>query len=107
MLDSPRVEDVFASLRARYDIILLDAPPLVPVADAAALVPLSDAVLLVVMAGKTPRPHLTRARELCLGMGGRILGLVVGNAREAAPDYYHPRNYYDYGYGRTSRGDGA
>ncbi len=106
VLDSPNVEQVLASLRARYDIILLDAPPLVPVADAAALVPLSDGVLLVVMAGKTPRPHLTRARELCLGMGGRILGLVVGNAREAAPDYYNPRYYNDYGYGRTHRGDG-
>jgi capsular exopolysaccharide synthesis family protein len=107
VLDSPRVEAAFDSFRQHYDIILLDAPPLVPVADAATLVPLSDAVLLVVMAGKTPRPHLNRARELCLGMGGRIMGLVVGNAREAAPDYYHPHYYYDYGHGRTQRGNGS
>lgn len=104
VLDSPRLEPILDELRGRYDLLLLDAPPLVPVADAATLVPLSDGVLLVVMAGKTPRPHLTRARELCLGMGGRILGLVVGNAREAAPDYYHPRYYYDYGYARTAKG---
>jgi capsular exopolysaccharide synthesis family protein len=97
ILNSPQLEPTMESLRARYDIIFMDAPPLVPVADASALVPLSDGVLFVVMAGKTPRPHLARARELCLGMGGNILGLVVGNAREAAPDYYQPRYYYEYG----------
>lgn len=97
ILNSPQLEPTMESLRARYDLIYMDAPPLVPVADASALVPLSDGVLFVVMAGKTPKPHLSRARELCLGMGGNILGLVVGNAQEAAPDYYHPRYYYEYG----------
>jgi len=97
ILHSPQLEATMESLRSRYDLIMMDGPPLVPVADASALVPLSDGVLFVVMAGKTPKPHLERARELCLGMGGNILGLVVGNAREAAPDYYNPRYYYEYG----------
>ena len=66
------------------------------VADASGLIPLSDGILLVVMAGKTPRPLLSRARELCLGMGGRILGLVVGNAEEAAPEAYGYGSYYSY-----------
>jgi capsular exopolysaccharide synthesis family protein len=104
VLDSPRLDSVVETLRERYDLVLLDAPPLVPVADASILVPLSDGVLLVVMAGKTPKPHLARARELCLGMGGNILGLVVGNAREAAPDYYHPKYYYEYGNARAREG---
>ncbi len=101
LLDSPALDATVAEIRERYDIIFLDTPPLVPVADAAGLVPLSDGILLVVMAGKTPRPHLRRARELCLGMGGNILGLVVGNAREAAPDYYNSPYYHEYGYGHT------
>ncbi len=96
VLDSPQLDPLMDTLRARYDLVLMDAPPLGPVADAATLVPLSDGVLLVVMAGKTPKPHLAHARELCLGMGGNIIGLVVGNAREASPDYYHPKYYYDY-----------
>ncbi len=105
ILDSARTGPTLDLLRSRYDLILLDTPPLVPVADAAGLIPLADGVLLVVMAGKTTKPHLEKARELCLGMGGNILGLVVGNAREAAPDYYHPRYYYDYGYHRGSGDD--
>ena len=100
ILDSPLLPEIQNTLRARYDLILLDTPPLVPVADAASLIPYADGVLLVVMAGKTTKPHLEKARELCLGMGGNLIGLVVGNAREAAPDYYSPRYYYDYGYHR-------
>lgn len=102
ILDSPLLPSIQETLRSRYDLILLDTPPLVPVADAASLIPYSDGVLLVVMAGKTTKPHLEKARELCLGMGGNLLGLVVGNAREAAPDYYNPQTYYDYGYHRGS-----
>lgn len=104
LLDSPLLLKAIEGLKSRYDLVLLDTPPLVPVADAAALVPLSDGVLIVVMAGKTPRTLLARARELCLGMGGRILGLVVGNAEEASPDTYGYR-YYDsyYGSRKSSR----
>ena len=43
--------------------------------------------LLVVMAGRSSKTHLNRARELCLGMEANILGLIVGNIQEAAPDY--------------------
>lgn len=96
MLDSPQLVEAIDRLRAKYDLILLDTPPLVPVADASGLIPLADGVLLVVMAGKTPGPLLARARELCLGMGGKVLGLVVSNAEEAAPDTYGYRHYHSY-----------
>jgi capsular exopolysaccharide synthesis family protein len=103
LLDSPQIGTAMDRLRERYDLILLDTPPLVPVADASGLIPLADGVLLVVMAGKTPRPLLARSRELCLGMGGRILGLVVGNAEEASPDSYNYRYYYSYAGAGTRR----
>ena len=74
--------------------MILDVPPLVPVADAATLIPQSDGILLVVMAGFSTKHHLARAREICLGMEGNILGLVVGNIQEAAPDYLD-RSYYE------------
>lgn len=96
LLDSPRLHSMLATLREQYDLILIDSPPIVPVADTAALVPLVDGVLMVVMAGKTPRPLLGKARELVLGMGGKILGLVVGNAQEASPDTYRDSYYYSY-----------
>jgi Mrp family chromosome partitioning ATPase len=96
LLDSPLLGKAIETFRERYDLVLLDTPPLVPVADASGLIPLADGILLVVMSGKTPRPLLARARELCLGMGGHILGLVVGNAEEANPDSYGKGYYQAY-----------
>jgi capsular exopolysaccharide synthesis family protein len=87
LLHSPQLLEVFQSLRASYDLIVLDSPPLIPVADATALIPHTDAVILAVMAGVTTKHHFTRARELCLGLGANILGIVVGNVQEAAPEY--------------------
>jgi capsular exopolysaccharide synthesis family protein len=94
LLSAPDLTPLFDVLRERYDLILLDVPALLPVADAVTLIPFCDGVVLVVMAGKTTRPHLTRTREIVMGMGARILGIVIGNIKEAAPEYFDPSYYY-------------
>lgn len=88
--------EMFSFLRKKYDLILVDAPALLPVADATAILPLVDGVILMGMAGKTRRPQLARAREICLGMEANILGLIVGNLQEAIPEY--GGGAYGYGY---------
>jgi Mrp family chromosome partitioning ATPase len=94
--DSTMLQAMFEQLRDRYDLVLIDSPALIPVADATALIPLSDGVVLASMAGLTTKHHLARARDLVLGMGGRILGLVVGNVQEAAPEYLDAGYYHGY-----------
>lgn len=94
LLSAPDLTPILDSLRERYDLVLLDVPALLPVADAVTLIPYCDGVVLVVMAGKTSRPHLTRTREICVGMGAKILGVVIGNIKEAAPEYFDPSYYY-------------
>jgi len=103
LLNTPKLLHEFRTLRDRYDLILLDVPAVIPVADTSRLIPLSDGVVLVVMAGKSTKPQLSRARELCLGMGANLLGLVVGNVQEALPDYLDTSYYYGY---RPSAGEG-
>jgi capsular exopolysaccharide synthesis family protein len=93
--DSKELAKIFQALRERYDLVLLDLPALVPVPDAASLLPHTDGVILVVMAGLTTKHHLTAARELCLGVGANILGFVVSNIQEAAPEYLDV-SYYQY-----------
>ena len=95
LLNSEQLSDALDSFREKYDLVILDVPPLIPVADAATLIPHSDGILLVVMAGLSSKHHLARAREIVLGMEGNIIGLVVGNIQEAAPDYLD-RSYYHY-----------
>lgn len=102
LLNTPKLVQLFRASRAKYDLVLVDAPALIPVADAVAIIPLCDAVILAVMAGVSTKHHLKRARELCLGLGASIIGLVVGNVQQAAPDYMDV-NYYGYPRRRASQ----
>jgi non-specific protein-tyrosine kinase len=90
------LREMFRTLRDAFDLILLDTPAIIPVADATMLLPFADGVILAAMAGRTTGPQLSRARELCEGMDANILGLVVGNVEEAAPEYI--AGDYDYSY---------
>jgi capsular exopolysaccharide synthesis family protein len=104
LLNSARLQEIFQVLRKSYDLIVVDSPPLIPVADASSLIPLCDAVILAVMAGVTTKHHLNRARELCLSLGTRILGIVVGNVQEAAPEYMDSQ-YFGYAGSRSKKHD--
>jgi capsular exopolysaccharide synthesis family protein len=80
LLGSRRMEEVIAALRARADVLLFDAPPVVAVTDAAVLGTKVDGVLLVVSAGRTRRDHAQRARELLERVHVRVVGAVLTNA---------------------------
>ena len=80
ILGSRRMEEVIAALKARADIVLFDAPPIIAVTDAAVLGTKVDGVLLIVCAGRTRREHAQRARELLERVHVRIVGAVLNNA---------------------------
>ncbi len=80
ILGSRRMEQVIAALKARADIVLFDAPPIVAVTDAAVLGTKVDGVLLVVRAGRTRREHAQRAKELLERVHVRIVGAVLNDA---------------------------
>jgi protein-tyrosine kinase len=89
-LTSPRMRSILEDAAKRFDWVILDAPPVGPVADAGLLAASVDAALLVVRAGYTQCPHAIKAIE-ALGRE-RILGVVL-NAVEridqpAYGDYY-------------------
>lgn len=90
------LRQMFTTLREGFDLILIDTPAIIPVADPTMLIPFADGVILTAMAGRTTAPQLTRAREICEGMKANILGLVVGNVEEAAPDYIASSQDYSY-----------
>jgi len=80
ILGSRRMEEAIAALKARADVVLIDAPPVVAVTDAVVLGTKVDGVLLVVCAGRTRREHAQRARELLERVHVRIVGAVLSNA---------------------------
>ena len=76
-LMSERMRDLVASLRARFDYVVLDAPPLLPVVDALALATVADKVILVVEWGKTPRAIVAEALKVLRPEAARVAGIVL------------------------------
>jgi capsular exopolysaccharide synthesis family protein len=74
LLRSPRLERILQTARDRYDFIVLDTPPLLPVFDAAVVAKLVDGLLVVVAANLTPRKLLAEA--LTHLDPSKVLGIV-------------------------------
>lgn len=80
LLGGQRMREVFAELAERFDLVLIDSPPLLPVADAMILTSYADGVLLIVAAGKTRRADLQRATARLAQADAPIAGTVLNKA---------------------------
>ena len=69
---------VLDTLRTRFDRILIDVPPVAPLADLHILAPMVDGLLMIVRAGITPKPAIERALA---GLdASKVLGLVLNES---------------------------
>ncbi len=93
LLASQRMGQLIERLRARADMLLFDAPPVVAVTDAAVLAGKVDGVLLVVNAGATKRQLALRAKELLERVNARVVGAALCNVAldSALHSYYAQR----------------
>ena len=94
LLGSQTMADLLHGLEQRA-VLVIDAPPLLPVTDGAVLSRLAGGALIVVGAGRVRREQLRSAEEAVTGVGGRIYGLVLNGAPTKGPDAQR------YGYGYT------
>lgn len=94
LLGSAGMADVIRQLEAMSDLVIFDAPPLLPVTDAAVLGVNTDGAVLVVRSGATGRDRLDRAVESLGGVGVNILGAVLNMAATRGPEAYHYYAYY-------------
>lgn len=81
LLGSQQMADLLASLREKYDVVLIDAAPLLPVTDAAVLALRVDAVLVVTREGRTQVQEVQSARHALDVAQGRVVGSVLTMAR--------------------------
>src|SRR5206468_776177 len=87
LLKSSRLKELVDEARRRYDYIVLDTPPLLPVPDSRLITPCADGVLIVVAADRTPRGALAEA----VGLIGpaKIVGFVFnGDDSPTNSSYY-------------------
>jgi len=94
-LYSPRLRTILETLMKHYDMVLVDAPPILSVADTRIMAPLIDALILVLRCGVTNRDSAMEAYQRIQEDGLSLLGTVL-------TDYDFSSNrrrqyYYDYG----------
>jgi len=99
ILHSQAFSTLLEKLSERYDHVLVDAPPVLPVADARILGAMCDAAILVVHTQKSSRKPTQRAVESLLGVGTRILGVVANGVGVPKRGYGYYDSDYGYGYG--------
>lgn len=95
LLSSRRTVEVLGSLQAEYDIVLVDAPPVLPVTDALVLSGRVDATLLVAVAGATTRKEVARSVELLRQVDAPLVGAVL-NGVDTEGSYGYAYQSYRY-----------
>jgi capsular exopolysaccharide synthesis family protein len=93
LLGSTQMASTLQHLGAQYDIVLVDTPPLLPVADAAAVAPATDGVLLVCRF-KTTREQLGSAVHALEAVSAALLGTVFSMVPARGPRAYANYNSY-------------
>lgn len=100
-----RVRWLLQELLARYDRVIIDSPPNLPVPDPLVVGPEVDGVLMVVKAGATPREMVRRSLELQREFRDNVLGILMNDVASALP-YYYSYKHYGYGYGQKKQARG-
>lgn len=90
LLGSTAMRRTFDALRTRYDRVIVDMPPVAPLADVSIALGMVDGLLMIVRAGVTPKPAIERALS---GLDtAKVLGLVLNDAGDGGASYrdgYH------------------
>ncbi len=94
LLDSQKMRELVKNLKARYDYVFFDSPPVMGVSDASILASEVDGVLLVVQYRKYPRIISSRAKRIVENVGGTIVGVVLNNINILRDDYYYYYHSY-------------
>lgn len=107
ILGSERMKKLLAMARERYDYVVIDAPPVLPVTDAQILAPLCDLVLVVLEPCRVPERAAQQMVESLQGVDARISGVILNDKSGRGFKYYGSYNYYGNKYYRGYYGESA
>ncbi|MCE9518485.1 MAG: AAA family ATPase [Verrucomicrobia bacterium] len=97
LLNSKRFTDLLADVKSRFDLVLIDSPPILGVSDASVLAAEVDATIIVVQHRKLPRHMLQRVKQAVDNVGGNVIGVVLNNVDiRSDSSYGYYTGYYSY-----------
>jgi len=105
LLHLPRLRDLIAELRPRYDRIVFDSPPIIGVSDASVLASAVDGAVLLIQHRRNPQSMVVRAQQILESLKTPLLGVVLTQVPlNSGEDYgYYTNNYSYYGEGGKKR----
>jgi capsular exopolysaccharide synthesis family protein len=108
ILSSTAMKNLIAELKARYDFVFFDSPPIMGVSDASILASEVDMTLQVIQYRRYPQPMNIRAKQLIEKVGGNLMGIVLNNINMAQDEsYYYYSGYYHEYYSKNEDQDPA
>ncbi len=112
LLESAEMKGLIEKLRAQYDYVIIDTPPVLLISDALAVVPFTDGTVIVCRHQSTYVSDISRAISSLQFAKANVLGVVVNDYKSPIvinkrsnhkKYYYYSTQGYGYGYGYTSR----
>jgi len=105
ILNSDAFVETLKKLSERYDRVVIDSPPVRPVADSQILAAICDITLFVLKAEKSTRRLSQQARDALLSVGAHIFGIVVNDVsrKHSRYGYYTGYGYYGYSHKKKRR----
>ena len=81
LLASNTMEELMKEMQERYDVVIIDTPPLLTVSDAQIVANICEGSILVLSSGKTEIEHSIKAKELLSSANSSLLGVVLNNKK--------------------------
>jgi capsular exopolysaccharide synthesis family protein len=105
LLDPARIAAAAAQLRASFDAIVVDSPPVLTAGDALKLSGAADGVVFIVESGGTDQRQASWAKKLLANVGAKVAGAVLNKAARETEGYDYYGSYYRDRRGRVRRED--
>ncbi len=97
ILNSRRMSELIQDVKQRFDLVLVDSPPILGVSDASVLASEVDLTMIVVQHRKLPRNMLIRVKQAVENVGGHVIGVVLNNVDvRSDSQYQYYTSYYTY-----------
>jgi polysaccharide biosynthesis transport protein len=91
---SRRLPEIIQAMRGHFDVVLIDAPPLLPFADGRVMARYTDGVVLVIRAGMTEQAEAFLAYERLQEDGTTFLGTILNDWKPTKSNSSYYNNYY-------------
>jgi len=91
------MSELIQDVKQRFDLVLVDSPPILGVSDASVLASEVDLTIVVVQHRKLPRNMLVRVKQAVENVGGHVIGVVLNNVDVRSDNQYqYYTSYYTY-----------